>query len=59
MPPRGPANDIRPNTKPRQRFVFDIYRAAARARWIGRVIATTADAVIEAAAVEFKTDARS
>jgi hypothetical protein len=35
-----------------------VYRAAARARWIGRVIAHSADAAIEAAAVEFKTDIR-
>jgi hypothetical protein len=32
--------------------------AAARARWVGRVIAHSADAAIEAAAVEFKTDIR-
>jgi hypothetical protein len=31
--------------------------AAARARWVGRVIASTADETIETAAVEFRTDA--
>lgn len=51
-----PSNDNKRNAPP-QRFVFDIYRAAAQARWIGRVVAPTADAAIEASAVEFKTDA--
>jgi hypothetical protein len=35
---------------------LDIYRAAARARWVGRVIAPAVDAAIEAPAVEFNTD---
>jgi hypothetical protein len=39
------------------RFAWDIYRAAARARWVGQVIASTAGEAIEAAAAEFKTDA--
>jgi hypothetical protein len=39
-----------------RRHAWDIYRAARRGRLIGRVIATDADAAIEAAAVEFKTD---
>jgi hypothetical protein len=52
-----PSNDNKQNAKPLQRYVFDIYRAAARARWVGQVVAPTADAAIEAAAVEFKTDA--
>jgi hypothetical protein len=52
-----PFNDNKRNAKPPPRFVFDIYRAAARARWVGRVVAPTADTAIEAAAVEFKTDA--
>jgi hypothetical protein len=52
-----PSNDNKRNAKPLPRFVFDIYRAAARARWLGRVVAPTAEAAIEAAAVEFKTDA--
>jgi hypothetical protein len=56
--PRKPssANDNKRNAKLTRRFAWDIYRAAARARWIGRVIASTADAAIEAAAVEFNTD---
>jgi hypothetical protein len=33
------------------------YTGGRRARWISRVIASTADEAIEAAAVEFKTDA--
>jgi hypothetical protein len=37
-------------------YVWSVYRAAARARWIGQVVAASADAAIEAAAVEFKTD---
>jgi hypothetical protein len=37
---------------------WDIYRAASKARWIGSVEAADADAAIEAAAQEFKTDAR-
>jgi hypothetical protein len=32
---------------------WDIYRAAAKARWIGTVEATDADAAIEAAANEY------
>jgi hypothetical protein len=31
--------------------------AAARARWIGRAIASTADEAVKVAAFEFKTDA--
>jgi hypothetical protein len=61
MPPRRrslSANDNRRHAKPLQRYAFDIYRAAARARWVGQVIASTADEAIEAAAVEFKTDIR-
>jgi hypothetical protein len=46
------------NTRdPPPRYCWDVYRAAARSRWVGQVIATSADAAIEAAAVEFKTDA--
>ncbi len=37
---------------------WNIYRAAAKAKWIGSVKAANADAAIEAAAKEFKTDAR-
>jgi hypothetical protein len=39
------------------RYAWDVYRAAVCARWVGRVIAHSADAAIEAAAVEFKTNA--
>jgi hypothetical protein len=58
MPRRKPpiANDNQRKPQPMQRFAWDIYRAAARARWIGRVIASSADQAVEAAAVEFKTD---
>jgi hypothetical protein len=38
-------------------YVWSVYRAAARARWIGQVVAASADAAVEAAAVEFRTDA--
>jgi hypothetical protein len=55
--PRG-ANDNCRNPAPMQRYTWDVYRAAARARWIGRVIASGADAAVEAAAIEFNTDAR-
>jgi hypothetical protein len=59
MPPRRPpiANDNLPDRKPRRRFAWDIYRVAARARWLGQVVAHSADEAVEAAAVEFKTDA--
>ncbi len=39
------------------RYVWEVYRAAARARRVGQVVASTADEAIKAAAVEFKTDA--
>jgi hypothetical protein len=41
-----------------QLHAWDVYRAAARARWIGRVVASSADAAVETAAVEFNTDPR-
>jgi hypothetical protein len=53
-----PSNDNKRNAKPVQRFAWDVYRAASKARWIGRVEASTADAAIEAAAVEFDSDIR-
>jgi len=55
--PRKPrsANDNQRKALPMQRYVWDVYRAAARARWVGRVIAPNPDAAIEAAAVEFNT----
>jgi hypothetical protein len=37
---------------------WNIYRADGKAKWVGTVKAATADAAIEAAANEFKTDAR-
>lgn len=66
--PRGPANLVRMkrprpsndnarNPPPMPRYAWDVYRAAARARWVGRVIASTADEAVEVAAVEYKTDA--
>jgi hypothetical protein len=58
MPRKPPsANDNRRNATPTVRFAWDVYRAAARARWIGRVVAASASEAIEAAAVEFNTDA--
>ena len=55
-PPRA-SNDNNRNAKPAPRFCWDVYRAAARSRWVGQVIAETGDEAIEAAAIEFKTDA--
>lgn len=54
--PAQPANDNSRNPKFPPRYAWDVYRAAARARWVGQVIASTADEAIEAAAVEFRTD---
>jgi len=45
-----------PEAKPMQRALWHIYRAAARARWVGQVVASNADEAIEAAAVEYRTD---
>jgi hypothetical protein len=53
-----PANDNGPHAPPLQRYAWDVYRAAARARRVGRVIASTADEAIEAAAVEFLTNVK-
>jgi hypothetical protein len=55
--PLRAANDNKPGVKPSLRYVWDVYRAAARARYVGQVVASTADEAIEAAAVEFRTDA--
>jgi hypothetical protein len=52
-----PSNDNSRNPPPMPRYAWDVYRAAARARWVGQVIAHSADAAIEEAAVEFNTDA--
>jgi hypothetical protein len=49
-------NDNRPGDKPVVRFAWDVYRAAARSRWVGQVIAADATEAIEAAAVEFRAD---
>jgi hypothetical protein len=38
-------------------FWWEICRAASKAKWIGSVEAADADAAVEAAAKEFKTDA--
>ena len=51
-----PANDNDANPPPPPRW--DVYRAASRARWVGQVIATSADEAIATAAVEFNTDIR-
>jgi hypothetical protein len=60
MPPRRPsnANDNQRNAPPMRRWAWDVYRAAAKARWVGRVEAPSASAAIEAAAVTFDTDIR-
>jgi hypothetical protein len=59
MPSREPraSTDNSRNWPPKPRFAWDIYRAAARAGWIGQVIAHSADEAIETAAAEFNTDA--
>jgi hypothetical protein len=59
MPPCRPtsANDNRRNVPLLRRFAWGIDRTAAQARWIGRVIASTAGEAIEAAAVDLDTDA--
>ena len=55
MKRKRPSNE---NGRSQTRYCWDIYRAAARARWVGQVVAATAEAAIEAAAVEFKTDVK-
>jgi hypothetical protein len=50
------SNDNSRNPPYRQRFAWDVYRAAARARWIGQVIAADAEEAITAASVEFRAD---
>ena len=54
--PLRTSNHNQPGVKPSLRYVWDVYRAAARARYVGQVVASTADEAIEAAAVEFRTD---
>ena len=55
--PAQAANNNNPGVKPSPRYVWDVYRAAARARYVGQVVAGTADEAIEVAPVEFQTDA--
>jgi hypothetical protein len=50
------ANDNKLGAKLSLRYAWDVYRAGARSRWVGRIIAADADEAIEAAAVEFRTD---
>ena len=58
-PPRA-CNDNGRNVLPLvRRFAFDIYYAASRARWIGRVMASTEEEATEAAAVDFNADVRN
>jgi hypothetical protein len=56
--PLRAANDNKPGAQPSLRCAWSVYRAASRARWVGQVIASTADEAIEAAATEFKTDVK-
>jgi len=44
------------NPKPLPRLRWDIYRAAAKAKWLGEVEATDEHAAIEAAAKEFRQE---
>jgi hypothetical protein len=53
--PKRPSPD---KPQPTPLWSWDIYRVASKARWIGSVEAADADAAIEKAAAEFKTDAR-
>jgi hypothetical protein len=55
--PAPAANDNKPGVRPLLRYVWSVYRTAARARWVGQVVAADGDEAIEAAAVEFGTDA--
>jgi hypothetical protein len=54
----SPSNDNSQNAPPRLRYAWDIYRAAAPARWVGQVVAGNASEAIETAAVEFQTDVK-
>jgi hypothetical protein len=55
--PLRAANDNKLGVRPSLRYVWSVYCAAARARWIGQVVASTTDEAVEAAALDFKTDA--
>jgi hypothetical protein len=52
------ANDNTRNPPPTQFYVWSVYRVAACAWYVGQVVAGDADAAIELAAVEFRTDIR-
>lgn len=52
------ANDNVSGATPRMRWAWDVYYAAARARWVGRVEASYADEAIQAAAVTFGVNVR-
>jgi hypothetical protein len=52
-PPAHAANDNKSGVRPLPRYVWDVYRAAARPRWVGQVIAADVTEAIEAAAVEY------
>jgi hypothetical protein len=54
----SPSNDNSQNPPSMKRYTWNIYRAAARARWLGLVVAGDANEAIEAAAVEFGTDVK-
>jgi hypothetical protein len=56
-PLRG-ANDNGRNSPPMPSHQWDVYGAAVTARWLGRIVAGSVDAAVEAAAIEFNADAR-
>jgi hypothetical protein len=56
--PLRAANDNQQGVKLALCYAWTVYRAASTARWVGQVIASTADEAIEAAATEFNTDVR-
>jgi hypothetical protein len=57
-----PRRKLRPSNlnscNPPPALPFRRYRAAGLARWVGQIIATSADEAIEAAAIKFRTDAK-
>ena len=48
--PLTAANDNLLGVKPSLRYVWSVYRAAARARWVSRIVASMTDEAIEVAA---------
>jgi hypothetical protein len=52
------SNDNIQGAAPRLQWAWDVYYAAAKARWVGRVEANDADEAIQAAAVTFGADVR-